>query len=127
MKASRALTGYQIGLGVVCALGVGLAIWLTSTDPTITYAPPGNDSNLTVTCAFSSDVGSGEPSTGHGYRVDRGHTVLDGDAARAINARCAQAERSRLRLVVWVLAGVLAVGAVLMATYILRVGRRRME
>lgn len=131
----KALTGYQAGLGVLCAIGLALAIWLTSSDPTITYQTTGDSQDVSVTCVFSGDdVGADAPGGEPGYRIEQGtaaldgpvgRKVFDGDASRVITTDCARAERARLRTVVWVLAGVLAVGVVLMGTVIVRIGRRR--
>ncbi len=110
--ANRVLTGYQVGLGVLCALGLGLAIWLTSTDPTITYSAPNGGRHVEVVC-----------SSGASTPDDRAPETAP--RVYAIDADCARAERARLRTTVWVLAGVLAGGVVLMGTFIIRIGRRR--
>lgn len=133
---SRALTGYQLGLGVLCALGLGLAIWLTSTDPTISYSTSGEKKNVEVNCTYSTTVDRRTPGTSQAYTFQRGFNALMRQARRdkemsareilhAVNVDCARAERARLRTVVWVLAGVLAVGVVLMGTFIVRISRRR--
>ncbi|MDN5853342.1 MAG: hypothetical protein L0K86_10950 [Actinomycetia bacterium] len=112
--ASRVFTGYQVGLGVLCALGLGLAIWLTSTDPTITYSTPGTGRSVEVVCSSGTDV----------LQLDE-KPASSRERSYAINVDCARAERARLRTIVWVLAGVLAVGVVLMGTVIIRISRRR--
>lgn len=111
---NRVLTGYQVGLGVLCALGLAVAIWLTSTDPTITYSPPQTGRDVEVVCSSATD----------GMRFDEVPPKAR-ERSHAVSVDCARAERARLRTIVWVLAGVLAVGVVLMGTFVIRVVRRR--